>query len=65
MNKAQPSKINDIFGTVEMELISIIKKDLVRGRGTIGDAVDEMFSQHIGESEHIRTVTVHIDEEKA
>ena len=62
MNKTIQNK--DVFGTVEMELITIIKEDLVRGQGTIGDVVDMMFSKHIEEGDRIRTVTVHIDEER-
>ena len=45
-------------------MVTTIRTDLIKGRGTVGEAVDLLLCEIRNEKEILRRVTVHLDEER-
>ena len=65
MNKVSTVKSEEVIGSIEIEVIHKETHDLIKGHGTIGEMVDHCLSKQLNHvNKNIRTVTVHIDEER-
>ena len=64
MNETIKASKPEVIGGVKVEIVTNSCHDLVRGRGSIGEQVDKIFSEYVEPGERLRTITINIDEER-
>lgn len=59
------NKVDEIIGSIELEVISTLRHDIYLGRGTPGEQVDHFLDKNVyPKEEKLRKITIHFDEER-
>jgi hypothetical protein len=63
MIKKVDNNVDDIIGSIEIEVIKVHKHDIHLGRGTPGEQLDHFLDdEEYNNDEKVRKITIHIDE---